>query len=215
MCPSNMKWTQASGRISGNREEIKILNGNLDVIQCDIHEAQRSFAISKIPFNASQIKAQLYSGMDNNSYSLVKVFKQHNEQFKKLVGMEYAYGTYKKFKSVLKSLQSFLKWKINKTDVYLTDVNHKFITDYEFYLKTVQKLKHNSAMVNIKKLKKVIRICVANDWLNKDPFKGYKIITKETHRNFLLQHEIEILLKKQISIPRLNGIQSDQNTTYN
>jgi hypothetical protein len=33
-------------------------------------------------------------------------------------------------------------------------------------------------MGNIKKLKKIIRQCLANDWLDKDPFKFYKITTK-------------------------------------
>jgi len=58
-------------------------------------------------------------------------------------------------------------------------------------------------MVNIKKLKKIIRLCVANDWLDKDPFKAYKITTKETHRNYLLEDELDIICNKEITIERL------------
>lgn len=90
--------------------------------------------------------------------------------------------------------------------MYLVDVNHKFITDYEFYLKTIQKLQHNSAMGNIKKLKKIVRQCVANDWLDKDPFRSYKITTKETHRNFLLKDELELLRTKEITVQRLDQV---------
>lgn len=90
--------------------------------------------------------------------------------------------------------------------MYLTEVTHKFITDYEFYLKTIQGLQHNSAMVNIKKLKKIIRQCVANDWLNKDPFKSYKITTKETNRNFLLKDEVETLRHKNFAARRLEQV---------
>lgn len=61
-------------------------------------------------------------------------------------------------------------------------------------------------MGNIKKLKKNIRQCVANDWLEKDPFKSYKITTKETHRNFLLKDELETLLNKNISVQRLDQV---------
>ena len=61
-------------------------------------------------------------------------------------------------------------------------------------------------MVNVKKLKKIIRQCVANDWLDKDPFKSYKITTKETHRNFLMEDELETLIKKDISVPRLEQV---------
>ena len=128
----------------------------------------------------------------------------HNDQFEKLDGSEFSYGTYKKFTSALTSLKAFLEWKFKKKDVYLTEVNHKFITDYEFYLNTVQYQQHNSAMVNIKKLKKIIRKCVANDWLDKDPFKSYKITTKETYRNFLMKDELEILHNKNISVQRLD-----------
>lgn len=61
-------------------------------------------------------------------------------------------------------------------------------------------------MGNIKKLKKIFRQCVANDWLDKDPFRSYKITTKKTHRNFLLQNELELLRKKKINIARLDQV---------
>ena len=112
----------------------------------------------------------------------------------------------KKFKTALNSLKAFIEWKFKKQDVYLMQVNHQFITDYEFYLKTVQQLQHNSAMSNIKKLKKVIGQCVANDWLDKDPFKSYKITTKETHRNFLLKEELEVLINKNGMTIRFESI---------
>jgi len=61
-------------------------------------------------------------------------------------------------------------------------------------------------MVNIKKLKKIVRLCVANDWLEKDPFRSYKITTKETHRNFLLKEELETVLNKPLSVQRLDQV---------
>jgi integrase len=61
-------------------------------------------------------------------------------------------------------------------------------------------------VVNIKKLKKIVRLCVANDWLEKDPFRSYKITTKETHRNFLLKEELEAIIKKPLSIQRLDQV---------
>ena len=158
------------------------------------------------PAAAAQVRAKILHETEEKKHSLIEVYQYHNDQFEKLVGTEFSYGTYKKFKSALKSLKKFIEWKFKKKDVYLTEVNHKFITDYEFYLKSVQKLQHNSAMVNVKKLKKIIRQCVANDWLDKDPFKSYKITTKETHRNFLMEDELETLIKKNISVPRLDQV---------
>src|SRR3954464_11934308 len=90
----------------------------------------------------------------------------------------------------------------------ITKLNHEFITDYEFYLKTVHGIQHNTAMGMIKKLKKIVRQCVANDWLVKDPFMAYKIKTRETHRAYLSETEIEELTKKKFSTSRLELIKN-------
>jgi integrase len=58
----------------------------------------------------------------------------------------------------------------------------------------------------MKKLKKIVRICVANDWMTKDPFKSYRITTQETFRNFLLMGELENLIVKQFLISRLDQV---------
>jgi hypothetical protein len=73
---------------------------------------------------------------------------------------QYSWGTFKKFKSALHSLKKFIVWKYKKQDVELKEINHQFIKDYEFYLKAIQGMQHNSAMGNIKKLKKIVRLSV-------------------------------------------------------
>ena len=42
--------------------------------------------------------------------------------------------------------------------------------------------------------------------MNKDPFKSYKITTKETHRNFLLKDELELLMNKSLPVHRLDQV---------
>jgi site-specific recombinase XerD len=201
-----VKWNQHTGRAIGNKDETKILNQHLDAIQANIFQVQKEYTLRNEPVAAAQVRAKILHETEEKNHSLIEVYQYHNDQFEKLVGTEFSYGTYKKFKSALKSLKAFLEWKFKKQDLYLTEVNHKFITDYEFYLKSVQKLQHNSAMVNVKKLKKIIRQCIANDWLEKDPFKSYKITTKETHRNFLMEDELKTLIKKNISATRLDQV---------
>lgn len=200
------KWNQQTGRANGNSEDARSLNQYLDAIQANIFAVQKEYALRNEPVTATQVRAKVLHQTEEKQHTLIEVYQYHNDQFEKLVGAEFSHGTYKKIKSALKSLKEFLEWKFKKKDVYLTEVNHKFITDYEFYLKTVQHLQHNSAMVNIKKLKKIVRLCVANDWLDKDPFKSYKITTKETHRNFLLKDELETLRSKDITVKRLDQV---------
>jgi hypothetical protein len=137
---------------------------------------------------------------------LVEIYKFHNHQFASLVGTEFAPGTLKKFKTALSSLEAFVTWKFSKADIAINALNYQFITDYEFYLKTVPGLQHNSAVGIIKKLKKIGRQCVANDWIMQDPFMNYKIKTHGTQRAFLLEDELKIIAEKCIQIERLSQV---------
>lgn len=201
------KWITSIGRTSGTKEEAKSLNAYIDTIQGQIFEVQKEYALRKEIVTAEQVRAAiLHTNEYEKQHKLLEVFQYHNDQFAKLVGTEFSNGTYKKFKVAYNFLTAFIEWKYRKPDVYLAEINHKLITDFEYYLKTEKNQQHNTAMSNIKKLKKIVRLCVANDWLDKDPFKSYKITTKETHRNFLLKEELETLMNKDISLQRLEQV---------
>ncbi|HKO79746.1 MAG TPA: phage integrase SAM-like domain and Arm DNA-binding domain-containing protein, partial [Chitinophagaceae bacterium] len=185
------RWNQKTGQALGNKEDAKTLNAFLDSIKGRIYEIQKEYALKKEKLTATLVRSLMRNAPEDKAYSLLEVYQFHNDQFEKLVGVEYSYRTLQKFRTCLKSVRSFLEYQFKREDVPLSYVNHKFLTDYEFYLKTECKLHHNSAMVCMKKLKKIVRLCIANDWLNKDPFKSFKITSKETHRNFLLKDELE------------------------
>lgn len=125
---------------------------------------------------------------------------------KKLIGKEYAPLTYQRYQTAINHLKTFCKTQYNDEYFILSEVNHKFICAFEFYLKTIINCQHNSAMKHIKALKKVMRIALANDYIRKDPFVNYKITTKEVKRDSLLRDEIEILINKEFSIKRLEVI---------
>ena len=151
------------------------------------------------------IKA-VYTGVADRPRMLIEIYKYHNQQFAELVGKEYSAGTLKKFKTALSSLEAFIEWKYKKRDFPVRDLNFQFITDYEFYLKSVNGLQHNTAMGTIKKLKKIVRQCVANEWLERDPFMNYKIKTHETHRAYLMQEELAEMIEKEIKLERLSQV---------
>lgn len=143
-------------------------------------------------------------GIEEKAMTLIDVYGQHVQKIRALVGKEYAAGTLKRFKSALTSLEAYLKWKYKSEDFPIKELSHQFVTDYEFYLKSVQEVEHNTAMGIIKKLKKIVRQCVANNWLEKDPFMNYKIKIRDTSRTYLLEDELNKLISKKIDIDRLD-----------
>lgn len=137
---------------------------------------------------------------------IIEVFKDHNKKVATLVGSEYAAGTYIRYKASLKHTEDYLRWQYKVSDIDIQKIDHGFITNYEFYLRSERKCANNSAFKYIKNFKKVVGICIASGWLTKDPFINYKIRIKQVDRTFLNQEEIQAMADKAFSTERLNQV---------
>jgi integrase len=200
------KWDSKAGRlVKSKKEETRQLNNYLDMLQMKVFEAHRELLTIGEEITAKKVRNLLLGIENDDSKTLLGVYREHIEEIRALLGKEYAPGTLKRFKAALSSLEAFLQHR-KETDVLLTDLTHKFITDYEFFLKSVRNVEHNTAMGIIKKLKKIIRICVANDWIEKDPFMNYRVKIRETNRPFLLQDELEKIIALNFAAERLANV---------
>ena len=92
---------------------------------------------------------------------------------KKLIGKGYAPLTYERYQTALSHLKTFCCLHYNDESFPLSEVNHRFICEFELYLKTNCNCQYNSTMRHIKTLKKVVRIALANDFVRKDLFLNY------------------------------------------
>ncbi|MBT1696080.1 site-specific integrase [Fulvivirgaceae bacterium PWU4] len=199
------KWNQKAGRATGlKKEETRQLNSFLETLQSKIYEAQRELLNKGIDVTANLIRNKLL-GKEEIGKTLLEVYSHHVQQVAALVGRGYAQGTLKRYKAALSSLEAFLKHQ-QKGDVPLRDLKYQFITDYEFFLKTVRNVDHNTAMGIIKKLKTIVRQCVANNWIEKDPFISFKIRIHDTNRAFLLQDELDRIIEKTFLSDRLTSV---------
>ncbi|MCF0075706.1 site-specific integrase [Dyadobacter sp. CY261] len=120
-----------------------------------------------------------------------------------LIGIDYAYATFQRYQTSLQRTENFLKWKFKVPDVHLADLNYQFISDFEFYLKTVCSCGHNSTMKYLSNFKKIVLICVKNDWLHKDPFFAYRMPKIGVDRVALSAEELLTIIKKKFITERL------------
>ncbi len=126
--------------------------------------------LDKEEISAKKIIDQ-YLGRNNKpTIMLLEVFQEHNQRCRQLIGKDIAAATVTRYETSLKHTSNFIQFSYNKEDIPIEEVNHKFITDYEFYLKTQRNCSHNTTTKYLKNFKKIIRIALANDYINKDPF---------------------------------------------
>lgn len=171
-CADPGKWLSASGRISGTRESVRTINAHLDALQNRVFKACRLLLQGGEAITAEKIKHHVL-GVTDRPRMLLEVFQQHNEQIRALLGRGYSPLTYHRYETVLRYTREFLQWKYRVSDRELTRLSYKFLSDYEFYLRSVRRCAHNSTVMYLSNFKKVVLECVKRGWLVKDPFYGF------------------------------------------
>ena len=197
------KWLSEAGKIKGNTEEARIINGQLEMLRATIYETEKKLFMNQVPITFESFKNE-YQGKRERDRMLIPIFEEHNRKIKELVGQEYAAGTLERYQTSLKHTKNFLLWKYNITDINIEKIDHAFITEYEFYLRSERKCANNSAVKYVKNFHKIINQCMANGWLKRDPFVNYKAKIKEVIREFLTEKEIEDILNKKFVAERLD-----------
>lgn len=198
------KWNVGAGRANGKTEFAKALNSFLDVLQRKVYDARLNLLENDHPVTAENIKTLLLGKeISVHKYMLMEVFKHHNDQMAALVGIEYAPGTLERYTTSYNHTRSFLEWKYQVSDMDITRLNYEFISEYEFWLKSVRKCDHNTTMKYLSNFRKIVKRCLLNGWLQKDPFMGFKMPKREVERTALTELELEKMAKMPISIERL------------
>jgi site-specific recombinase XerD len=196
------KWSTEGAKVKGNSEDARAINNQLDIIKNQIMDAEKKLYKKEIEINSENLKNELF-GIKQRERLLIPIFTEHNRKIKELVGSEYAPGTLERYETSLKHTKDFLQWKFRVSDIDIEKIDHAFITEYEFYLRTERKCANNTAVKYIKNFHKIINICLANGWLTKDPFANYKSKVKEVTREFLTELEIQSLMEKEFVSERL------------
>ncbi|MEI9808571.1 MAG: site-specific integrase [Bacteroidota bacterium] len=199
------KWSQKTGKAKGNSEEARSLNTHLDVLKNKVYDYQQEILQSGKLFTKETLRLKWY-GLNERTYSLVEVFKNHNDQLEALIGKSNSKATFGKYRTTLDHTIAFLQWKFQRSDIEISNITYSFITDFEFWLKSVQNCNHNTTIKYISNLRKIINVCIRNGWLIKDPFIGFKMTKKEVVREILSEDELQTIITKEIKNSRISQV---------
>ena len=144
-----------------------------------------------------------YQGKDETFKTLYNVFKEHNDNCRKLIGTDYADITVRRYDNCLKYLMELVKRDYKVDDMLLREVNGELVRKFDLYLKTEKHCAQNTVIRYMKCFKKVINLAIANEWLTKNPFAGIKFHEVEVNKQFLSQAEINRIWQKEFRIERL------------
>ena len=198
-------WNQKKECSKGKDRESAELNLYINSLRTKIYTIHRKLEMDGKRITAETVKDCFY-GRDKVYRTILGIFAEHNAQCRALIGKEFTENTVDKFDSALRRITEYVKDRFGKNDIPLEAINREFVTGYEFWLKTVKNLSNNSALKQLKYLRKIIRIALANRWIELDPYNGLHFKKDEVAVEFLTRVELNVIRKKDFGIARLNHV---------
>lgn len=200
-------WNVGKGMAKPISPENKQLNSDLEQIRKMMVEAYQDLVISKQVVTPEAIKNKFY-GIDVSDMTLVKLIDYHNANNRETL----RWGTLKNYFTTQKYITKFLKEKLKTSDIYLHSLNYKFLVDFEYYLRTYVPVDHQSPMGNntvmkhIERLRKMVKMAIRYEWLEKDPFVAFKQKFHRVERGYLTEEELKTIEERYFSISRLQYV---------
>lgn len=188
-------WNSKLQKVNGTEKEAKEVQERIRRMRTEINAAYDELRFCKEVVSAEAIKAKMEGMGEEEQITLLFLMTYHNTEIKKLLEP----GTMKNYYSTERYIKEFLVKRKKKTDIYLPQLDYKFIIDFEIYLRQREPDKgkrpctNNTVMKHMERLRKMINIALKNDWLAKDPFLRFERRMIHRDRRCLELEELEAI----------------------
>lgn len=193
-------WDTQAKRVKKRIPEGVHLNAYLDQVYTDLLDCHKQLSSEFKLVTAQGIKAR-YLGEDEQNKTLLELVQYHNLNMKMVLKP----GTLKNYFTTEKYIRKFLLTKKRTTDVFLNELSFSFIIDFENFLRSnkaqlqSRPLTNNGVMKHLERLKKMMNLALNLEWIDKNPFKRFKLKFKKYQSFFLSKYELE-------KLEHLNGL---------
>lgn len=186
-------WDQSKERAKGTSAAAVDLNRFIEDARIRIHQIVTELQQSGAEINPLIVQQRFYGvgQVRKQERTILQVIQEHNDEAKKLIGKDFVEITWRRYETMKRYLGELIKKKYGVDDLPLSDFTGEAIRAYEVYLKTEKDLCQNTLIRYMKALKKITNRCLANDWIQKDPFTGIKFREEPTEPEFLTLEEVD------------------------
>jgi integrase len=198
-------WNYSKECVKGTSVDVKQHNQSIEEARFKLRECYMQLQVQGKHINAEAIK-NLFLGETRTENTLCSLIDYHNVHMKGVL----AAGTLKNYFTTKKYVKLFLRKRFKADDIYLSELNYQFITEFEFFLRTIKPLAesnplgNNGIMKHIERLKKIARLGVMMEWLPKHPFERFKLRFQKSEREILIKEELALIENFSFSKAKFN-----------
>lgn len=199
-------WDKNRGAGKRNTAEGREINVYLEETRNILRDRYQEL-LSKGRIITADLIKEAFLGNGDPEHTLNKLIAYHNEQADAVL----TWSTLKHYYVTQRYLARFLQ-QVRRKDIFLHEINYKFIADFETFLRNHKPADHqrpmnnNGVMKHLIRLRKMTSLALRLEWLTSDPFKNYKFKYHKVEKDFLTENELIALEKKMFDIDRLNYV---------
>lgn len=201
------EWDSSKNRGRGNSYKIRILNTYLDQAYSQLQDCQKQLLEEGKIVSSKAIKSR-YLGEDDTHKTLTELIAYHNSNMSSVL----KFGTMKNYYTTEKYLNRFLNQKLKLSDIYLKQLNYRFICDFEQFLRTYKNkkkqlmLSNNGVMKHLERLKKMVNLAIKLEWITKNPFNKFQLRFDKYDRQYLTERELDLIENTHYNNGRLERV---------
>ena len=198
-------WNPETGRADGRSENAVTVNRAIDELTREITNHYNHIKKS-LGFVTAELVKNAVKGIGQKPVTLLALFREHNEEFKKRIGVDRIKETYDSYQRSYKHLAAFVQEKKGVEDITLRSLDKVFYDDFEIFLQTDSKMKPKTVHEHLYRLKKMTMRAVSQGTLRRDPYcRLHPELPKRKSRHLKLE-DLKTLMSTQIDKPNLQRV---------
>lgn len=185
---SQKLWDKNKGKVKGNTTEARALNNYIQQVRNKLYDSYSELQKEGKLITVATVKSR-YLGTDEQHRTLLQLVSYHNKTVKTVLKP----GTLKNYRTTENYLKKFIKKIYKVDDIQLKQLNYALVIDFEQYLHKLPNLNNNGLMKHIERFKKLCKLGVKLEWLEKDPAINYQLHFDRVERDYLTEEELNTL----------------------
>jgi len=196
-------WNTRAGRMTGKSNYALTINRKIDKINVAVNAKYREIVSLRGKATANDVK-NAFQGNAMSQETLLKIFREYNEAFKKRVGVNRTKSTFNNYHFSYLSLEQFIKKKYRVTDLSFRQLDYYFIEKFYFYLKIDCGLAAGTIIIRLSHLRKMIKLAIRKRIISHNPFAGFCSEGAKAKQRYVPKEELEKLIKTHLKSKSLD-----------
>lgn len=162
-------WDSSQGRAAGRSRNALQVNQAIDLLTEHIKKHHKEIKDS-LGFVTAELVKNALKGIAQKPLTLMKLFEEHNNEFKKRVGVDRKKEAHDLYVVSYNHLLAFIRKRHDADDVTLRSLDLRFYEDYDLFLRTDRGLQQKTVHQHLYNFKKITKRAFNQGTLRRDPY---------------------------------------------